>query len=352
MERLRKKATELKAGIVILASCILLGCFSGCVKKSDAHTAFYSWKTALELNPQESALLKNAANNHLYLRFFDVSWDAQQKEVIPNAVINIKQDVTGLSIIPVVYITNKSFEHTSPAQADSLAVKVNNLVSSIARQHQISYENVQIDCDWTVGTRASYFAFLKAFKNHSGKQLEATIRLHQIKYPDRTGVPPVDKGLLMFYNMGKFSADLKAPNSIYNAEDAEKYLGTLPRYTLPLDIALPVFSWAIHIRDNKVIQLYSKIGKTQLSDQNYFENQGGKNGYRAIKSFYLEGIYFKTGDLFKLEEINLKELDQAAKQVSAKLAPMANRNIIYYELSTTNLSTINEKDLKEVSARF
>jgi len=54
-------------------------------------------------------------------------------------------------------------------------------------------------------------------------------------------VPPVDKGLLMFYNMGKISPDLNARNSIYNRADAEAYLESLPNYRLSLDVALPVF---------------------------------------------------------------------------------------------------------------
>lgn len=345
-----------RKGIIRLLTCcvsfLLALFFAGCNPKSDAQTAFYYWKTTLQLNPHQAVLLKTAADNRLYLRLFDVTWDEQKNAVVPNAIVNIRQNIKGLDICPVIYITNKAFEHTNPAQADDLAEKVNKLVTVLSEKYHFNYQNIQIDCDWTVSTRSSYFTFLKAFKRYNQHNLEATIRLHQIKYPERTGVPPADKGLLMFYNMGKVSADPEAANSIYNAADAEKYLTGLPKYTLPLDIALPVFSWSVHIRDGRVIQLYGKIGKQQLSDTAYFKQQDKKNIYRAVKSFYLEGIYFKEGDLLKLEDAGLKELHQAAKQVVKHLAPLKKRNIIYYELSTINLSSLNEKDFEEVSGHF
>lgn len=342
---------QLKYLPVSILFCVLL--FAGCKQRqTDAQTAFYYWKTTLELDSGQTALLKHAAEGRLYLRLFDVAWDAERGQALPNAIVSIRQPLKGLKICPVIYLTNKTFEKTKLADADSLAFRVNELLKRTAAKNQFNYQAIQIDCDWTAGTRERYFAFLKAFKKYSQQPLEATIRLHQIKYPDKTGIPPVDKGLLMFYNMGKISASLKAGNSIYNAEDAEKYLATLSRYPLPLDLALPIFSWAIHIREGRVIQLYGKIGRKQLEVTTDFEIGPGKNVYRAIHSFYLEGLYLQTGDLLKLEEINLKELNQAAKQVSGHMAPLKKRNIIYYELSTINLSSLSEKDFQEVSAHF
>jgi hypothetical protein len=342
---------------ILFFGLILIGlitcCITGCKKKiSTANSAFYYWKTTFSLDKPQAALLKDAAANQLYLRLFDVIWDEQQKDVRPNAIISINQDIHQFHIVPVIYITNRTFEKLSPDQTAPLAEKINKLINDITTQNKIPYQRVQIDCDWTTGTKNRYFAFLKAFKQLNKKQLEATIRLHQVKYADRTGVPPVDKGLLMFYNMGKVSANLKQRNSIYNATDAAKYVKYLPLYQLPLDIALPLFSWAIQIREGKVIQIYGKIGQQELSDQTNFQQTGQSNVYRANKSFYLGGIYIKENDLFKLETVNPKLLNQAAGQLSKHLAHLEKRNIIYYELSTNAASALEAKDIKEVSARF
>lgn len=339
------------SGLVITG--LIICCLTGCKKKiSTADSAFYYWKTTLLLDKPQADLLKGAADNQLYVRLFDVIWDEQKSDVRPNAIISINQDVSQFHIVPVIYITNKTFEKLSPDQTGPLAEKVNRLINEITAQNKISYQRVQIDCDWTTGTKNRYFAFLKTFKELNKKQLEATIRLHQIKYADRTGVPPVDKGLLMFYNMGKISANLKQRNSIYNTTDAAKYVKYLPLYQLPLDIALPLFSWAIQIREGKVIQLYGKIGQQELSDRANFQQTAQSNVYKANKSFYLSGVYIKENDVFKLETVNQKLLDQAAYQLSKHLAHLEKRNIIYYELSTNAAAALKAEDIKEVSAHF
>lgn len=343
-----------------MLKCYMLGLLSlflyGCKHQGTAHSAFYSWKTVFHPDQKEADLLHTAADNHLYLRFFDVVWNAQQHEALPNGVLSVKSPVNGLSITPVIYITNQSLENSNLLQMDSLAFKVNQLLNRLVTRQGICYTDCQLDCDWTVGTKTKYFSFLRAFKRYNGKRLQATIRLHQVKYPERTGVPPVDKGLLMFYNMGKISADLHAENSIYNQKDAAAYLAAVPKYHLPLDVALPLFSWAIQIRAGKVVQVYAKITLAELSDKQLFTSVLKANRplavYRALKSFYLKGVYVKKNDLFKFEGVDKELLTQAAKQVSEYLAPLENRNIIYYELSSINLLPLYEKDIKEISAHF
>lgn len=342
---------KFQTGLCFIFGIIILF-FVGCKKQTSVHTAFYYWKTSFELNPHQAILLKNAASNRLYLRLFDVVWNKELNGAFPNAILTLRHSLKGMTICPVIYITNKTFEHTNFASADSLAFKVNRLTSQLANKYHIGYQQIQIDCDWTKGTRNSYFQFLKALKKYSRKQLETTIRLHQVKYPEQTGIPPADKGLLMFYNMGKLTADLNGRNSIYNEQDAGKYVSSLTHYPLPLDVALPLFSWSVHIRSGKIIQVYGKIGMKQLSVSRNFERLTNGNTYRALKSFYLEGIYVKAGDVFKLEELTKPELIRAANQLSAYLKPLENRNIIYYEISSNNLSGLKPQDIQEVSTHF
>ena len=333
---------------------------AGCQQKHTAHTAFYYWKTTFRLDQQQKELLNKTGDNCLFLRFFDVTWNEQLREAMPNGVVDIRTPIRQLNVSPVIYITNQTFQNMKVKDSDSLAFKINKLLNQVAAAKHINYNLVQIDCDWTVGTREKYFSFLKAFKRFNGKQLQATIRLHQIKYPERTGIPPVDKGLLMFYNMGKISAGSNSPNSIYNKEDAAAYIGSLSNYRLPLDVALPAFSWAIQIRNAGVVQLYGKIGLADLAATQNFDpiNQGvGKIAenvflYKSRKSFYLKGIYIKKGDLFKLETMDARSIDQAAAQLALKLSPLENRNIIYYELSSISTSSLYEKDIQKITAHF
>ncbi|WPU98554.1 hypothetical protein SNE26_21245 [Mucilaginibacter sp. cycad4] len=330
---------------------VLLFPLTSCKKPGNATTAFYYWKTGFKLNEQQAGLLKQTGNN-VYLRFFDVSWNDKEQRSYPNAVVRFSDIPKGLNITPVIYITNKTFENIADTAVTTLAGHCNKLINELSAEKKISYTKVQVDCDWSLSTRDKYFSFLKAFKKLSKKQLEATIRLHQVKFKDRTGVPPVDAGVLMFYNMGKLNADLQQPSSIYNSDDADKYVAYLGSYPLKLDIALPLFSWSVHIRDGRVIQIYGKIARRQLADPARFEPTEGLANYRARTSFFLDGIYIKQNDIFKLEETDSNTLNAAAKQLTQHLPKQKHTTIIYYELANIDLSKFNQETITQISARF
>jgi hypothetical protein len=324
--------------------CLLPSC-----KKTDtAKSAFYYWKSSFSLNEQQRGILKDVADNTLYLRFFDITWDERTQTALPNAVISFAQPASKLAVTPVIFIANKTFEQIKDNAIDSLATHCNALVNHIAETANIHYQNIQFDCDWTLTSREKYFAFLKAFKKINQHKLQVTIRLHQIKYKERTGVPPADKGVLMFYNMGTLNANLQQANSIYNEADAEKYIAYIPKYPLKLDVALPLFSWAVHIREGRVIQLYGNIGKKELGNTLNFAPAG--EAFRAKKNFFLKGVYIKENDIFKLEQTDIRSLEKAVGQLSGYLPPEPNRTVIYYELGNLNLSEFKAETLREVSA--
>ncbi|TWI99979.1 hypothetical protein JN11_02395 [Mucilaginibacter frigoritolerans] len=331
---------------ILFWTCLVISC----KKKKNVTTAFYYWKSNFNLNVQQGDILKQTAHNTLYLRFFDVSWNDHYHNAFPNAIVNFSQQTNGLQITPVIFVTNKTFENIRSEAIDSLAIHCNALVNHIAQKQKINYKNIQIDCDWTLSTRDKYFSFLKSFKKINQHFLEATIRLHQVKYKETTGIPPIDKGILMFYNMGKVNANLQQPNSIYNNADAQKYISYIPQYPLQLDVALALFSWSVQIRDGKVIQIYGNIGEKELSNPINFKQSG--NAYCAKKSFFLNGIYIKENDNFKLEKIDLNMLTMAVKQLIPYLPPQKNRTIIYYELANLNLSKFNTQTLSQISADF
>ncbi|WP_316816136.1 hypothetical protein [Pedobacter nyackensis] len=332
---------------------VLLTLFCGsCNNTHQSDTGFYYWKQDFQLNRAQTNVLKGAGPANLYVRFFDIKWDIRSQKPYPEAIINFKDQNVDYNITPVVFITNQTFEKLDQSDIDSLALKCNKLIAALALKYHISYKAVQIDCDWTVGTKDKYFSFLHSFKNISNKTLEVTIRLHQVKYQFKTGVPPADRGVLMFYNMGKISADLNEPNSIYNAPTAKKYVNSLKNYLLPLDVALPVFSWSIHIREGKVIQVYGKIGRAELNDKANFSPTAHRVVYRAKRDFFMGGIYIKKGDLFKVEETDKILLKHAAVQLAAHLNKNEKRTIIYYELGNLNLSAFKAKDFEEISAYF
>ncbi len=322
---------------------------AACKRRETPKAAFYYWKTVLQTDQAQAALLKEAGGNHLYLRFFDVVWDQGKGEALPNAVVQSRQNLGRMRVTPVIFITNRVFQNLKRDEVDSLARRCEGLIDLLAVKCGIAYEAVQVDCDWTDSTRDHYFAFLRAIKAYTKKNLEATVRLHQVKYRERTGIPPVDKGILMFYNMGKIKSG-ETESSIYNEKDADRYLGRMGSYPLPLDVALPLFSWVIHSREGRVIQVYGQISRNDFKNTALFEAAGGT--FRARKSFFMKGIYIRENDIFKPEETDLNVLKKAADQLSQHLPPISTRTIIYYELANINTPEFTSEALAQVTGRF
>ncbi|WP_207534761.1 hypothetical protein [Desertivirga arenae] len=334
----------------IFCCFILLLSLGACRRESKTEPAFYYWKTTFNLPAEDRLLLKNLFVKKIYLRLFDIRWDEAKGSALPAGVIKFKQELKDQTIVPVVYITNKTLVNSDQKGIDSLAVNTFRLLGNIMSNHNIAYQSIQIDCDWTESTKEKYFRYLKILRKISGKPLEATIRLHQVKYKDRTGVPPVETGVLMYYNMGKLTGRLDARNSIYNEVDASKYTSYISNYPLQLDIALPLFSWTIQIRDSKIKGLFNKLSTADLLNSGAFKSY--PNYMIAKRSFFFKGIYIKENDIFKLEEINTEVLQQATEQLSTALPKNNKRTILFYELGNLDHFQFKAETLKQISSKF
>ncbi|MCB0641076.1 MAG: hypothetical protein KDC44_05525, partial [Phaeodactylibacter sp.] len=163
----------------------------------------------------------------------------------------------------------------------------------------------------------------------------ATIRLHQIKYFTRTGVPPVDRGMLMYYNMSPVM-DPQTTNSILDLGEAAKYLVNVDRYPLPLDLALPMYTWGVLIREGKVIRLINNLGPEALVDTSRFEQMDGPF-FEVKKSTYLEGYYLYQGDRLRLEQVEADTLIAALAQLRLALPPEA-RSLAFYHLDSLTVN--------------
>jgi hypothetical protein len=311
----------------------------------------YYWKTTFKLSEQEYRYLHNLHVRKIYLRFFDVDWDETLQQPEPSGILRFKDSIPAeMLIVPVVYITNKTLLNADNKAISLLADHVFDKIKSIAVMHCIEYQEIQFDCDWTGKTRDKYFALLRAVSQKLGKKqfLSATIRLHQVKYSTITGVPPVKRGMLMFYNMGHISAKANY-NSIYNRADAARYIKSIKTYALPLDVALPAFSWGIHLRDGKTQELLNNFSTSMLPDS-LFEH-AENNFYRARKAFFFHGFYFMENDQIKMEETTPALTLDAARQLSKELRN-EERSISIYHCDSLIFTQYEKKDLSKIYRSF
>ena len=208
----------------------------------------YYWRTDLRLDSTERAFLKQYNIKKVYCRYFDVVMGDSSIGPRPNATISFSDSLPdGIEIIPTIYITEDCMHkpHKDLAEKVVMRIRQMNETNNINNVHEI-----QIDCDYTSKSRATYYQFLETIKSQLSTihyQLSTTIRLHQLSMP----APPVDYGALMVYNTGD-PRKWQERNPILDYRDVYPYLKHLDQYALPLAVAYPVYQWIRYIDNVRV----------------------------------------------------------------------------------------------------
>jgi len=333
--------------LVLIGLLSFVSCKKPGVNKTER--AFYYWRSNFNLSDKDVAYLKDAGIHKIYLHFFDVARNDQYNRVLPVDEINFETaPMDTFQYVPVVYLANKALEVTPADSIDRLSKHILDEVEHIALLHKVEYKELQFDCDWTEATKQKYFellTFIHQELKQTDKILSATIRLHQVKYADKTGIPPVDRGMLMFYNMGQVNT-VAGYNSIYNSKDADKYTAFIEDYRLPLDVALPIFSWAICIRQGRVTGIIEKSGCKDFTDTSQFK-PSGNNIFVAHGSFFFHGKYFMKNDTVKMEQITPDVCKNAADNVRRYLKDEI-RTVSLFDYDSLYLSTYEKQDLEKI----
>ena len=123
-------------------------------------------------------------------------------------------------------------------------------------------------------------------------------------------------------------------------------------YPLALDVALPAFSWGIHIRGNKVIGLLNKTDVATFDDDLNFERTSPPFVEVKNNTFKI-GYYFQKGDRIKLETTSVDDLEGMVEDLRAKLKTKPHE-IIIYDLDNFNLKRYDheKKFFKTLCADF
>ena len=310
----------------LLLASLLIVMLAGCRRKESTAQPRRSvdcWQTTFAPNDSTvAAFIRHQRITHIYLRYFDVVMT--NGTPMPNASVNVVGRVPkGVTVTPVVYITNDCMKaigqnHT---EATDLANKILRRVGQMTSTLQLGPVNeLQIDCDWTITTRRSYFDFLSTLRNlaHDQRlQLSTTIRFHQLTQP----VPPADRGVLMAYNTG----DVRNINNRYpilDIADVKPYLRYLSTYQLPLSTAYPIFSWRVLFRGGHFVGILH-------SDDDY---------------------PILPGDKIIKRDTDLRHILEAHQTIS-ELRPDAHDEIILYDLQTNNIKRFQASDYEKIYHR-
>jgi hypothetical protein len=352
--------------------------------------SFCYWKTNLYFQEEDDSLVNKLDVKHMYVRFFDVDYNPYSKEPLPVATIwDISFNKSNPEITPSIFITNEVVLKSDTKQLDSLAVRMAKRIEQIGKKMndtkadiiasnivypkdyykqkdykplnydsvrsaesaklKVAFKEILIDCDWTEKSQKNYFYLLKQIKSQlPSSKIAATIRLWQYKYASKAGIPPVDKGLLMCYNITK-PDDLQTKNSIATTEELAQYI-THGDYKLKLDIALPLYSWAVAFRGNQfkgilsdydqLIKDTSKVKKT--SDTQY-----------VLQDDVLVGqTYLRNGDEIRIEKISDSELDKMISIIKNKIQIDNQTKVTFFSFDKKYINDYGTENISNYYARF
>jgi len=351
---------------LIFSGFTLLNLFISCsAAKPEVERAFYYWKSnEYSLEKEETNLLRDLQVQKLYLKFFEVHPDivfdavpaAKTSVHIWNYSVSQAEDsllaktMNNLEIVPTVFIKNTALENISEAGIDSLADNINFLVNKYFKERIKSgakLNEIQLDCDWTAGTKDRYFRLLTTTKKLSGKLISCTLRLYPFRYPEKMGIPPVDRVTLMCYNLlNPLESDSK--NSILDTRELESYLKGSKDYPIHTDIALPAFSWMQVYQNNQ----FAGIIDPENPDLQPVIKKVSELWYEVQQDIVIDDLYLRIGDKLKLEDVNEKTLSESITLLKKHLKFDEKVVVSFFHLDTKNLSKFNNEKLSDFYSDF
>lgn len=283
---------------------------------------FYHWTSTYSVNANETRPPK-------YIKVLDISF----RKNLEFRKTSFKREILH-EIVPVIYIDNPLWKKM---RAKTMVSKVLNALKTMPLNN---YREIQVDCDWTDSSKESYFIFLKELKKQSSKKISVTIRLHQVKYHHKTGIPPVDYGVLMYYNMSDFK-NLETKNYILDLDLAKQYHYNFDTYPLPLNLALPLYSQATVIRFSKVVGLIEGVREEELSSK--FKKLK-EHLYEVQETHYFKERLFYEGDKIRVDEVSVKMLKQSVQELKKVMEQP--QEVIFYRWG--NYKYYKNKNLESI----
>ncbi len=314
-----------------------------------ADVSFYHWKQALDLGATERDLLAEARTRRLFVRFFDVDLDPASNRPLPVSELECRGGLpAGVRVVPVVFLAERVFR--SGCDPHKLAGQVAAKIERIAaRCGFVVPAEVQLDCDWTAASRGRFFAWLRALRRRlpAGTALSATLRLHQVKFREREGVPPVDRATLMLYNMGQ--VDSPAPgNSIIDLHVFRSYAGGLKGYPLPFDLALPIFQWGLVYRMDQLARIVNGLSREDIAAAGDAFQPLGKGRFLCRRGVHLGGAPIYPGDLLRLERAEFAAVQECLRLARRSLQGKA-AGLVFYHLDAKAIARFGPGRILELA---
>lgn len=336
---------------LFIGVCLLI---TGCKNNSTiVDTGFYYWKTTQwNFSRDELKTLYETNSKHVFIKLFEVDIDP----IFTNSPISktnfnfypsynhYDETPLNLEFIPIVFIKNIVLLNLSESGIDSL---VDNIHFLINKKMGVTFKEIQIDCDWTERTKKNYFYLLKNLKVLSSKKISCTLRLYAYTYPQKAGIPPVDRVSLMCYNLLNSNKN-PDKNSILDLNELKLYIKNAKEYPLKVDIALPVFSW-YHLYQNNIFKGY--IPSYEIPESAI--NKPFKPlWHRCNLDIETSTQYIREGDIIKKEEVNTELLINCVDLLKKHIKFGDTTRVTFFHLDDRNLNQYETKNIHSIINHF
>lgn len=337
---------------LFLFSAVLFSCQKN-TKVETVERAFYYWKNDTSLNYQDAEKLKSLEVQKMYVKYFEIDYNEAMGNfpfAKNNHISYELSDFKDLTIIPTIYIKNEIFKFNTEKTLDVLADNIVFLVDKYNKEITSATTNteIQIDCDWTASTKDKYFYLLNKIKEISKREISCTLRLYPYKYPDKMGVPPVDKVTLMCYNLIK-PLSQKEKNSILDFDELKLYLDKERSYPKHVDVALPIFFWAHLYQGNQ----FTEVLKLNAKDLKGFTKPLRPMWYEVTADTVMGySTYLRKGDKIKCEEVSPETLSKTIEIIKKNVALDKSITVSLFHIDNQVLNQYTNEELSSFFDSF
>lgn len=316
MMAMKNLKAKLVATLCLAALCLTVG---GCKRTTDdghQQRAIYYWRTNYNPTAWEQQFLHDHHIERLYLRLFDVvpndSYYYNERSAVPEATVTFSQSLPDkMEVVPVVFVSHEGLA-AMHGQVANYADKLLKRVDAIMAAQSKPYSEMQLDCDMYASQHERFVALCDALRgllHERGRQLNITVRLHQLKDIDQLAAV-VDRMTLMVYNTGRLQ-DVDTRNSILDIDDAKPYLDLAGQLPANMDYAFPVYSWGVKFYGTWFDKLVNRVdlADTTSSDTLRFE-RGEVDQIEQVKALLRNKMSRRHASsviLYHLDEHNLKD---------------------------------------------
>ena len=328
--------------------------FTGCKgeNKIVVVKGIYYWESKADsFSKAETEIINKTGIKKLYLKLFEVSYD-EELGAVPISKTNLDwfTDFDSLNVIPCIYIQNDVLSNIETKEIEELASNTFFLISKKMDElisNPIPFSEIQIDCDWTPTTKKNYFKFLEILHQKSKLKLSCTLRLYPYKYSNKMGIPPVDRVMLMCYNLLSPKNNEKK-NSIFDLNEFKKYTDIAIDYPLPIDVALPKYSWNI-CYENTTFK-----GVVHGPQENLKHNLKTINPLWSIlqKDTVIDNLYLRRGYRIKHETVSNETLEKLIDQLKIHTKFKDTITVTFFQLDEEEFKQTSYEELDQLYRRF